>query len=485
MQTNDYYNSATPRKVNAQQSGFSLVGMHQFWSGSANKFLGTFVSLTVFVGASWGITLYPFEDMNIRYITYVLMVGMISIPYLFLLRSKGQLIDWRVGAFLAFVTSIAAPVTLETDQLRYIWDGLLGYNGLNPYRLAPDQVDFYGKIFWASGINHADINTVYPPIAQVMFMLSSMLNPYFWSGYLHWPVRFELIPNNLWQVQIGWKITAGCATVLTVFLLRKKRWDLMIFHPLYLTKAIANAHVDLLVVAAMAALFYGTWSRRGELIQNLAFAAMVLAKWYPLIIAPFLLIHWKRRFGFINATSASFLFVSVVSLLVAIYFIGSDGNFFASTIVYGKHWYFFGYFHRFIADFLTLVSDPALAIDRAKLVSAAFGLIWAGYIYFGFYLTRRISLRMAILLLLFGFFAMSPTLHPWYLLVLLPVGLPYFRILVTPWLWPILGLTSAIYYVDRTDPTALRYAVYLTITFFLFKDLRLILRKRGAPIATT
>jgi len=73
-----------------------------------------------------------------------------------------------------------API-LEDDYYRYLWDGAVTANALNPYAYSPQQVlkgtdipveltqlaEESGEVIHS--INHPEIRTIYPPIAQAFF----------------------------------------------------------------------------------------------------------------------------------------------------------------------------------------------------------------------------------------------------------------------------------------------------------------------------
>lgn len=65
-------------------------------------------------------------------------------------------------AFLAYPAS--------DDVNRYIWEGMVQIHGHNPYTNAPTTIhDTIGAAPIFDDINHADITTVYPPLAQLVF----------------------------------------------------------------------------------------------------------------------------------------------------------------------------------------------------------------------------------------------------------------------------------------------------------------------------
>ena len=68
---------------------------------------------------------------------------------------------------------------LSDDYFRFIWDGQLIANGLNPFDLLPADVavDFPNKAELLAGMNSPNYYTVYPPIAQFIYFISAWLSP--------------------------------------------------------------------------------------------------------------------------------------------------------------------------------------------------------------------------------------------------------------------------------------------------------------------
>ena len=73
---------------------------------------------------------------------------------------------------LCLVFSIPA---LSDDIYRYVWDGRVQWAGINPYEFAPvaEELAHVRDALIFPKINHPELPTIYPPIAQIAF----------WVGY--------------------------------------------------------------------------------------------------------------------------------------------------------------------------------------------------------------------------------------------------------------------------------------------------------------
>ena len=69
------------------------------------------------------------------------------------------------------------PPVLSDDIYRYVWDGRVQKEGLNPYAYAPaaPQLEHLRDAIYES-INNKELPTIYPPMMQVVLMASTFLS---------------------------------------------------------------------------------------------------------------------------------------------------------------------------------------------------------------------------------------------------------------------------------------------------------------------
>ena len=95
------------------------------------------------------------------------------------------IICWRCGNFnlravilyavLFRLTLMGLPPSLSDDAYRYVWDGLVQQNGINPYRYVPED-DMFNEL--QQDITFEELNSkahvsVYPPVSQLIFRLGT------------------------------------------------------------------------------------------------------------------------------------------------------------------------------------------------------------------------------------------------------------------------------------------------------------------------
>jgi hypothetical protein len=83
----------------------------------------------------------------------------------------GDVVIWVVAIALRLIFVPLSP-ELSDDVYRYLWDGHLQLSGVNPYLYAPADANLaeYRTVFHGL-INNPEVNTIYPPFAQMAFFL--------------------------------------------------------------------------------------------------------------------------------------------------------------------------------------------------------------------------------------------------------------------------------------------------------------------------
>ena len=116
------------------------------------------------------------------------------------------------GLLFRLVMFTSEPM-LEDDYQRYMWDGAISANGLNPYQHAPKDYidnkvssDKIHQIKEEAGlvltrINHPDLRTIYPPVAQMVFALAYYIEPFSLTSW-----RFVLLIADIITITLLLKL---------------------------------------------------------------------------------------------------------------------------------------------------------------------------------------------------------------------------------------------------------------------------------------
>ena len=202
-------------------------------------------------------------------------------------KSSRALITVLIAGTAARLVLMTAEPVLEVDFYRYLWDGAATSQGLNPYTQTPKAVmagkapPEYIKLAEDTDtvlkrVNHKDVTSIYPPVAQAVFALAHMLKP--WS-LTSW--RLVLLAFDLATVAL---LIAGLDRMH-----RSRLWiALYWWNPVVLKELFNSAHLEPLIFPfLLAALLYANARKPIAASTALGFAAGV--KFWPALLLPLIL----------------------------------------------------------------------------------------------------------------------------------------------------------------------------------------------------
>lgn len=179
------------------------------------------------------------------------------------------------AALAAGLPQVAHRPDTSGDIYRYVWDGRVQANGINPYRYAPADpalarlrdADIFPEI------NRRAAHTIYPPAAQALFAGVYLLH------------RDSVAWTKLVFVLLGAAATLALAALLGRVGRRPEMAILFAWHPLVLVEVARAGHVDvaatLLALLALLALGARRPLRAGGLL-----AAATLVKPFAAVLLP-------------------------------------------------------------------------------------------------------------------------------------------------------------------------------------------------------
>lgn len=356
------------------------------------------------------------------------LYGLLFAGYVYLLfrpqYNEGQVYFLVLTGIVMRAVLLFAFPNLSDDIYRFVWDGRLIANGLNPFDRLPS--DYIKEAIQVPGLtadlyanlNSPDYYTVYPPVAQAIFWLAC-----------------TLAPNSVAGSALVMKVILLAAETGTLILLLRllKHFELPLsrvliyaLNPLIVIEIAGNLHFEGLMVFFLMLAFY--WLVRGRDLPAVAAMTLSIAtKLLPLLFFPLLIrrLGWKRALVFFSLTGLLVL-LSFAPLLSTVFV----NNFGASLNLYFRQFEFNAslyYVAREIgADYsgqnLIRYIGPALAALTALVV-----LLKALF-------ERRASwqtLPVAALFAISIYLLFATTVHPWYL------TLPLVWCLFTRWRYPI------------------------------------------------
>ena len=307
---------------------------------------------------------------------------------------------WGVGILARLVLLPLAP-ELSDDIYRYLWDGHVLLEGVNPYAHPPEHEALAAiRTEWHGEINHPHVSTIYPPLAQILFGLVNLAGGTIVAAKLVW-LCFDL----------------GCAVLLQGIAARTGRnparvlaWYL--WSPLLIVETAWSAHFDAVGLFFVTAVIWvavrmrdggrpsAAWKRPAVLGSVLGLAALV--KFAPAAALPPL----ARRYGLRTLVA----FVAVCAILYLPFTGAGVSALTAGLRTYARHW---SANEGAFSLVLHLARDPV----RARVAVSVLVLAVAGYATW-----RRFSVERALLWILGAGLLLSPTVHPWYVLWVLPMA---------------------------------------------------------------
>ncbi len=375
---------------------------------------------------------------------------------------------------------IPAQQIQEDDVYRYLWDGKVFAYNINPYKFAPAEVTRLKELIiqdpeafeqmydtqsaaelsllydlkWESPetlvfqerINHPDVATIYPPLAQMIFRLAYQIQP------------DSIITLRL--LFLAFDLVALMFIVLTLEALGMNRlWAMVYFWcPLVIKETFNSTHLDIIGIAMLCGTIYCVVQRR-FFTANAFLAFSVVGKLYPVVLLPLIL---KQQWGDSKARGKSFLLecglgVLIFVGLVAFFympFLGIGAQNFSGLQAYATRWQqndsifallvgFFGWFVEsngpvpFSYDLPSLLAKITLSL-----------ILGAVMLYLLFWRKEpenpepKAALEPLFIIMALVFL-LSPVQNPWYLCWVVPF------LCIFPWRAGILltGLVG-LYYLD-------------------------------------
>ena len=359
--------------------------------------------------ALWAYDLERFEHFTLLTLYSVLF----GCYYLILRQVKIKEQHLTYLALALRLVFIAAIPNLSQDFYRFIWDGRLILSGLNPYLTTPDnlmisQPNLFPQmktLFEGMGALSAEHYSNYPPLHQLPFILAAIISKHSILGSVV-ILRLLLIGADIGILFFGKK------------LLRKLQLPTMniywfILNPLVIVELTGNLHFEGLMLFFFVMALYYVHTQKWHLAA-LTMALSIAVKLVPILSLPLFLnkLGWKKSIRF-------YLTVGIVFMLLFAPFL--KDNFFENYSATIGLW--FSKF-EFNASFYYLLNWGLETILNFELIHSM-GVIVVSFI--GLQIiyqllqnkTKTTALITTVLWVFTGYYLISTTVHPWYIISLL------------------------------------------------------------------
>ena len=318
---------------------------------------------------------------------YLAGFGLLISTYLLWPKTMGP--GWTLVLILVLgfglrMTFLAFPASY--DVFRYVWEGWIQNQGYNPFVYSPDSPELRGLAIALpdihAGINHKDFSTIYPPLPLLLFRFLAFIDPS--------PELFKTAMSAMDAVTM---------TLLAVLILQRdmppKRLLLYAANPLVLLFIAGEGHLDgIQVFFLVLALIFKQEKMDGNAFLCLGLAGM--SKYLAFICLPF----------FITRQNIRYAWLAFVPLALYLPFIGAGPKLFSSLAAFGSDFHY--------NDSLAVVLRT-LFPQGTTLITGLLLMGWFAFVY----LTEQDYLISSFYALA-GVLLFMPTLHPWYLVLIMP-----------------------------------------------------------------
>ena len=320
-----------------------------------------------------------------------------------------------IGLAMRLVMLPSIPM-LEDDYQRYLWDGGLVAHGHNPYRAAPSEVTEGALADLAAAsnrlperINHPDLRTIYPPVAQAAFALA------------HWLAPWEL---TAWRGLLLLCDLISLALLLALLrrLGRSPLWALIYWwNPLVVVSLFNAGHMDGLLPPLLLAVLLAAVSGR-PLWATLGLVLAAGVKLWPALLLPLVwrpLLRDPRQL----AVAVAIAVIGLAALSVPVVVAGLDRS--SGFVAYGQTWAMNDAFFLLASRLSAwlLAAAGVLVVQPEPLVRAAIAI---GLLSLALWLARKPleggeDLVHRAVILVAALFLTVPAQFPWYHVWLVPL----------------------------------------------------------------
>ena len=367
------------------------------------------IGISMILYIIWAYNLVRFEHGKLLLLYTVLFGG-----YYFIVKNQGIKESWLSYLALLFrLLFIFAIPNLSQDFYRFIWDGRLILEGLNPYLYTPNElVDTSLGLFpqmntlcEGMGALSAKHYSNYPPIHQLPFIIAALISKHSVLGSVV-VLRLILISADLGILVFGKKLLKKLnKPTRTIY------W--FILNPLVIIELTGNLHFEGLMLCFFIMSLYFIHSKKWHMAA-VVMALSIAVKLVPILSLPLFMNKLGRR--------KSVLFYSITAAFFAMLFIPFFSfqfleNFSTTIGLWFLNFEFNASVYYFLKGTLAYVNGVSLINSMGVIVVCVVTLQTSYLLLMRKKETSEIILT--ILWILSGYYFISTTVHPWYIISLL------------------------------------------------------------------
>ncbi len=241
-----------------------------------------------------------------------------------------------LGIFIRFIILFSMP-NLTDDFYRFIWDGHLMVNQINPYAYTPDMVVAQNYLNADTSVlndslyqslNSKPYFTIYPPLSQCMFAMSAFLS----GGHL--VLNQIILKLFIFLFEVGSILLIP--KILKQLKLNANLQLLYTLNPLVILELTGNLHFEAIMIYFLLLSIYFFYSNKNTL-SAIAFGFAIGAKLWPIMLMPLLF----KQLGFKKTITYSII-AGAVSVVTLFPMLLQYANIFSSLNLYFQQFEFNG-----------------------------------------------------------------------------------------------------------------------------------------------
>lgn len=346
------------------------------------------------------------------------------------------LISLAIVIRLLFINHIPA---LSQDFYRFIWDGMLNWEGYNAYVALPqnflethqlENSGFAKLLIQKMGDLSAGNHTNYPPLAQLIYTLGYGIS------------KDSLIGNIIFLRVINWLAEIGIifffVKILKFLNLKKHYLFYFILNPLVILEITGNLHFEVVMLFFFLGFIYHMLKNSSVILISIFLSLSILAKLLPLIIFPLILSYQFYRGNNKENFKKSIQILLLSSVIVCLAYVNYiDENLISSyqnslSLWFQKFEFNASFYYIFREIGYQWVGYNAINLIGKLLAFSIFSLV----IFTSFYQYKnntQINFLKRIVYVFSIYLLLSTTVHPWYLI--LPLGISLLTQQKMFWIW--------------------------------------------------
>lgn len=422
--------------------------------------------LAIVSGVGYFFFAYTFKRADVFELLGLYSILFIASYFLVSRYKKNIKILVVLGVVFRLVFLLAIP-NLSQDFYRFIWDGRMILEGLNPYLYTPisllqlDQSLFpqAQALYDGMGQLSAGNHTNYPPLNQLCFVIASWLFNDSVVGSVV-VMRLIIVLSDIGTVWFGIKLLEQ---------LNISRYRILYYflNPFIIIELTGNLHFEAVMLFFIVLSLYLLQMNKWKLAA-ITLALSVSIKLIPLIFLPLI----YKRLGFMNWVIFCSIVFGVLALNFAPFFSMEFARHYTDTVAL---WFQKFEFNASVYYIFREIGYAFRGYNEIAIIGKVLSVSVIGFVLVSSALERNVKthgLIHSMLFVLAFYFFTTTTMHPWYLAT--PLLLSIFTNYRFPLVWSFTIFLSYFAYANNRDQESmwLLLVEYSVVYLVLFYEIR-------------